>query len=345
MRRAVLSLCLLAAAAAAQEPQLQPYLTETEVYLRPTGSFEYEMAAPAGEVELVLAFRYGLYAIDEEGGQQAAVAALKVEYNDADRATSQWNPMRPADAAGAGWAEDEAEPGVFACEGRTTEVTEATLRVHLPTVERWRVRVTGLVDDTSRERCVPTLLAVAELRAKDAARAEAPLLPVAAVGRELTGDEKAPAAAAGAPLPDPPAACPFCGAALGVFVQIGDDRNFHCRRCSGAVHYHGDGALTCSILEDGVRHTYRLELTGERRPQARPSAADAQAPVLRFVRFPPPSAEPEPAEEEPAPEAEEELPPIATGTTGARAARQPDRRPPARAQHGNPWPPLPQRPQ
>ena len=63
--------------------------------------------------------------------------------------------------------------------------------------------------------------------------------------------------------PAAPALCPFCGAAfVGGFIQIGGNSNYHCRRCSGAVHYDRSGRRSCSVLRDGRRYTYEMDRGG-----------------------------------------------------------------------------------
>jgi hypothetical protein len=141
-------------------------LFEAEEDLWPNG-VEYALEAPAAEVHLVLAFRSGLGTLGERNTAALASAHFVVEYNDADRQTCYWNQYRPLpfDAdSNPEWAGDDDAPGLFVTEGASAELTERTLVIRLPRVNRWRVRVTPLYGDTENVRRVPTLVQVAEVR-------------------------------------------------------------------------------------------------------------------------------------------------------------------------------------
>jgi len=239
---------------------------EAEFYLGPDG-IELELAAPAGEVQLLLAFRFGLYSITEEGDLAPAVAALLVEYNDADRSTCYWNPYRPLpfDAeANEEWAGSEDEPGVYLTEDATTEMVARTLVCRLPRAERWRIRVTPLLGNTEWERRVPTLVGIAERRDAGPRRVEgAEPLPalVELPGEEVekvAEEEKGGSAAEDVGM-GPPVQCPFCSTRFkGGCVTREGAKDYHCRYCSGAVHYRAGTEGFCSVLKEGRRHVYRL---------------------------------------------------------------------------------------
>jgi hypothetical protein len=237
---------------------------EVDVHLWPRG-VEYELRRPAAEVHLVLAFKRGLYAIAGEGGLAPAGADLLVEYNDADRSTCYWNRYRPLpfdEEKNPEWVSGDV-PGVFATDGATTEMTERTLVVRLPRVNRWRIRVTPLEGDSALARRVPTLVAVAELL--DAAPREFeeldPLEPPEEELVELPGEEvEEPVEAEEPPAEeeDPyeelvevvavaPVCCPFCFTPFPVgCVKHGASGSYACGSCPGAVFYRGDGGRYCS---------------------------------------------------------------------------------------------------
>lgn len=157
-------------------------LYEVDKGLWPNG-VEYSLEAPAAEVHLVFAFRSGLYALAGRGDAGLATAAFVVEYNDADRSTCYWNRYRPLpfDAdSNPKWVGASDAPGLFETEGASAELTERTLVVRLPRVNRWRIRVTPLLGDTELVRRVPALVQVAEVRdAKPRVFEELDPLPVA----------------------------------------------------------------------------------------------------------------------------------------------------------------------
>ena len=133
--RCAISLLVLAALVAAQEPAtIKPTLIEKEVFLRP-GHVDHVMEAPAQEVHLLFAFRFGLYSITEDGRIAPAMAGLKVEINDARRQPGYWNPLRPlafdADVHD-GWMAHDDDPGHFYVKSMTTEMIERRIVIRLP---------------------------------------------------------------------------------------------------------------------------------------------------------------------------------------------------------------------
>ncbi len=144
-------------------------LFERDENLWPNG-VEYSLEVPAAEVHLVLAFRSGLGTLGEKDTAALASAHFVVEYNDADRQTCYWNRYRPLpfDAeCNPEWTGDDEAPGLFVTEGASAELTERTLVIRLPRVNRWRVRVTPLYGDTENVRRVPALVQVAEVRGSE----------------------------------------------------------------------------------------------------------------------------------------------------------------------------------
>jgi len=134
---------------------------EAEMYLWPGGA-EIELAAPAAEVHLLLAFRFGLYAITEEGEMAPAVAAVLVEYNDAERSTCYWNPYRPLPFDGEAnpeWAGSDDEPGVFFTEDATTEIVARTVVCRFIAAERLVATHRRPSDSFSREAAMNVMFA------------------------------------------------------------------------------------------------------------------------------------------------------------------------------------------
>lgn len=156
-------------------------LFEADRNLWPDG-VEVSLEKPAAEVRLVLAFEAGLGTLGERGTAALASARFVVEYNDADRQTCYWNQYRPLpfDAErNPEWTGDDEAPGLFVTEGSSAELTERTLVVRLPRVERWRVRVTPLEGSAGAVQRDATLVQVAEVRDALPRRFEEldPLLP------------------------------------------------------------------------------------------------------------------------------------------------------------------------
>lgn len=141
-------------------------LFEAEKNLWPDG-VEYSLEKPAAEVHFVLAFHAGLGTLGERGTAALASARFVVEYNDADRQTCYWNQYRPLpfdEEANPEWSGDDEAPGLFVTEGASAELTERTLVLRLPRVNRWRIRVTPLEGDDGYVRRAATLVQVAEAR-------------------------------------------------------------------------------------------------------------------------------------------------------------------------------------
>jgi hypothetical protein len=141
-------------------------LFELDKPLWPDG-VEYSFEKPAAEVRLLLAFKSGLGAMGEKGTAALAYASFVVEYNDADRQTCYWNQYRPVPfeaEVNAEWTGDDEAPGLYVAEGATASLTERTLVIRLPRVNRWRVRVTPLEGSAGAVVRDAHIIQVAEMR-------------------------------------------------------------------------------------------------------------------------------------------------------------------------------------
>ena len=278
MLRTILILGLAAGWVAAGEAPLDAFLYEKDFVLEAGGDEPllavHEMEEAGYEVHLLLEFPVGLYRITEMGKLKEAIAGIMLEYNRADLPTDEKNPFRPAEFQqdanaewNAGGAGEDVISGIWLTRGETTARVERVLIFSLPAFGRYRIRMSGLFENTRHMRRVPTLVGVAEVRSLTA-RGAGPEDVVDDVAEEEAeevfeeeyGDEpetEVIVVSARVVFAGPPACCPFCRAPfIRGQVTIGDCRHYSCSLCSGMVHCYRDGRRHCSNLRGGRRHKY-----------------------------------------------------------------------------------------
>jgi hypothetical protein len=299
VKRYFLCLGLLGAAVAAAEDEITAELYDHFVYLAPGEDATtprhviHAMEKPGVEVHLLLVWRYGLYALDRQGGLDDAIGGLRLEYASMDKKDAPFLPAPFQADLNPDWSWRPNASGGYFTGARTNKRLERRIIFRLPVRGRYRLRVTGWFNDSAIHRRAPVLAGVAEVRAlpepeslpRDVADNQEPWLPdetddfdnFIEPPPEPIGEPVAVPTVIGIPVP--PCGCAFCGRALGRnCVRINQQRHYHCSHCPGALHVDERGEHHATLLRDGRRQRFEVRdgrAVGFTRPPAPPARVRA----------------------------------------------------------------------